>query len=163
MLSQLREIVEHVSRVEDVSTALDILVKETCSAMQTECCTVYLANNDMQRLELMATQGLISKAIAFTLVLTKVWLALLKEVLNLSTLHKHLLTLLISFFQSLEKTSITLFSVLRLSTASKYSVYWSFNRRLRVYSVRWKNLSLSRSQHNLPLLWRTPKLKVIGC
>ncbi|ARP39191.1 phosphoenolpyruvate--protein phosphotransferase [Vibrio syngnathi] len=59
MLSQLREIVEHVSRVEDVSTALDILVKETCSAMQTECCTVYLANNDMQRLELMATQGLI--------------------------------------------------------------------------------------------------------
>ena len=61
MLSQLREIVEHVSRVEDVSTALDILVKETCSAMQTECCTVYLANNDMQRLELMATQGLIFK------------------------------------------------------------------------------------------------------
>ncbi len=57
MLSQLREIVEHVSRVEDVSAALDILVKETCSAMQTECCTVYLTNNDMQRLELMATQG----------------------------------------------------------------------------------------------------------
>ncbi|MBW3697071.1 phosphoenolpyruvate-protein phosphotransferase PtsP [Vibrio sp. T187] len=58
MLSQLREIVEHVSRVEDVHSALDILVKETCGAMQTECCTVYLANDEMQRLELMATQGL---------------------------------------------------------------------------------------------------------
>jgi len=58
MLSQLRDIVEQVSRVEDVHTALDILVKETCSAMQTECCTVYLANDEMERLELMATQGL---------------------------------------------------------------------------------------------------------
>ncbi|PMH39742.1 phosphoenolpyruvate--protein phosphotransferase PtsP [Vibrio sp. 10N.286.49.B3] len=58
MLSQLREIVEKVSRVEDVYEALDIFVKNTCSAMQTECCTVYFANEEMQRLELMATQGL---------------------------------------------------------------------------------------------------------
>lgn len=58
MLSQLREIVEQVSKVDDVRQALDILVKQTCSAMGTECCTVYLANEEMQRLELMATQGL---------------------------------------------------------------------------------------------------------
>lgn len=58
MLSQLREIVEQVSKVEDVHQALDILVKQTCLAMHTECCTVYLANEEMQRLELMATQGL---------------------------------------------------------------------------------------------------------
>ncbi|NOH48812.1 phosphoenolpyruvate--protein phosphotransferase [Vibrio rotiferianus] len=59
MLSQLREIVEKVSRVDDLHLALDILVKETCAALCTECCTIYLANQEMQRLELMATQGLI--------------------------------------------------------------------------------------------------------
>ncbi len=58
MLSQLRDIVEQVSKVENVNQALDIFVKQTCSAMATECCTVYLANEEMQRLELMATQGL---------------------------------------------------------------------------------------------------------
>lgn len=58
MLSQLRDIVEQVSKVEDVYQALDIFVKQTCTAMNTECCTVYLANEEMSRLELMATQGL---------------------------------------------------------------------------------------------------------
>lgn len=61
MLSQLREIVEQVSRVDDLHQALSILVKKTCSAMNTECCTVYLANEEMERLELMATQGLTFK------------------------------------------------------------------------------------------------------
>jgi phosphotransferase system enzyme I (PtsP) len=59
MLSQLRDIVEKVSRVDDVHLAFDILVKETCAALCSECCTIYLANEEMQRLELMATQGLI--------------------------------------------------------------------------------------------------------
>ncbi|MBA5763937.1 phosphoenolpyruvate--protein phosphotransferase [Vibrio sp. 404] len=58
MLSQLRDIVEQVSRVENVHAALQLLVKQTCLAMHTECCTIYLANEEMQRLELMATQGL---------------------------------------------------------------------------------------------------------
>lgn len=58
MLSQLREIVEKVSRVEDVHQALNILVRETCTALSTECCTIYFANEEKQRLELMATQGL---------------------------------------------------------------------------------------------------------
>ncbi|CSI39584.1 fused phosphoenolpyruvate-protein phosphotransferase PtsP/GAF domain [Vibrio cholerae] len=50
MLSQLRDIVEQVSKVEDVYQALDIFVKQTCEAMSTECCTVYLANEEMHRL-----------------------------------------------------------------------------------------------------------------
>ncbi len=58
MLTQLREIVEQVSRVENIHQALDVLVQETCLAMQTECCTVYFANDELQRLELMATKGL---------------------------------------------------------------------------------------------------------
>lgn len=58
MLSQLRDIVEQVSKVENVHQALDIFVKQTCLAMNTECCTVYLANEELGHLELMATQGL---------------------------------------------------------------------------------------------------------
>lgn len=74
MLSQLREIVEKVSRVDDVHLAFDILVKETCAALSTECCTIYLANEEMQRLELMATQGLILKVIVFISTSMKAWL-----------------------------------------------------------------------------------------
>ncbi|MGO1297290.1 MAG: phosphoenolpyruvate--protein phosphotransferase [Vibrio sp.] len=58
MLAQLRKIVEQVSKVDDVYEALSTFVKQTCSAMGTDCCTVYLANEEHQRLELMATQGL---------------------------------------------------------------------------------------------------------
>lgn len=58
MLTQLRDIVEKVIKLDDVHQALSLLVKETCLAMQTDCCSVYLANDEQQRLELMATQGL---------------------------------------------------------------------------------------------------------
>ncbi|GLO61800.1 phosphoenolpyruvate--protein phosphotransferase PtsP [Vibrio sp. MACH09] len=58
MLTQLRDIVEKVSKLDDVHQALKLLVQETCKAVQTECCTVYLANDEKNRLELMATQGL---------------------------------------------------------------------------------------------------------
>ncbi|SHF74766.1 phosphoenolpyruvate--protein phosphotransferase [Vibrio gazogenes] len=58
MLSQLRDIMEQVSKVEDVHQAFDILVQQTCEAMNTECCTIYLANEEKLRLELIATQGL---------------------------------------------------------------------------------------------------------
>jgi phosphotransferase system enzyme I (PtsP) len=58
MLSQLRDIVEQVQRVDNVRQALEVLVSETCLAMKTEVCTVYLANEERQRLELMATKGL---------------------------------------------------------------------------------------------------------
>lgn len=65
MLTQLRDIVEKVSRLDDVHQALELLVRETCEAIQTECCTVYLANDDKKRLELMATQGLHPKKKTF--------------------------------------------------------------------------------------------------
>ncbi|MBD1559397.1 phosphoenolpyruvate--protein phosphotransferase [Vibrio sp. S9_S30] len=58
MLTQLRDIVEQVSRIEYIHEALDVLVNETCHAMQTECCTFYFANDELSRLELMATKGL---------------------------------------------------------------------------------------------------------
>ncbi len=58
MLTQLRDIVEKVSRVEHIHEALDVLVAEICLAMRTECCTFYFANDELSRLELMAAKGL---------------------------------------------------------------------------------------------------------
>ena len=92
MLSQLREIVEQVSKVEEVHQALDILVKQTCSAMSTECCTVYLANEEMQRLELMATQGLRFKGDKIHIRFSEGLVGLVKrsaEPLNLAEASKH--------------------------------------------------------------------------
>ncbi len=88
MLSQLREIVEKVSRVDDVHLALDILVKETCAALRTECCTIYLANEEMQRLELMATQGLIFEGDSIHINFNEAWLGWLNEAQSHSTLPK---------------------------------------------------------------------------
>ncbi|MBL4829152.1 MAG: phosphoenolpyruvate--protein phosphotransferase [Aliivibrio sp.] len=58
MLTQLREIVEQVSKVDDLRQSLDILVIETCKAMKTECCSIYIVNEEKKHLELMATKGL---------------------------------------------------------------------------------------------------------
>lgn len=92
MLSQLREIVEQVSKVEDVHQALDILVKQTCGAMSTECCTVYLANEERQRLELMATQGLRFKGDKIHIRFSEGLVGLVKrsaEPLNVAEASKH--------------------------------------------------------------------------
>ncbi|ROV59586.1 phosphoenolpyruvate-protein phosphotransferase PtsP [Vibrio ponticus] len=92
MLSQLRDIVEQVSRVENVHAALQLLVKQTCLAMHTECCTIYLANEEMQRLELMATQGLRFKGNKIHINFSEGLVGLVKrsaEPLNLAEASKH--------------------------------------------------------------------------
>ncbi|MCY9869564.1 phosphoenolpyruvate--protein phosphotransferase [Vibrio barjaei] len=92
MLSQLRDIVEHVSKVENVHAALEILVQQTCAAMHTECCTIYLANNDKQRLELMATQGLTFKGDTIHIDFNEGLVGLVKrtaEPINLAEAAKH--------------------------------------------------------------------------
>ncbi|NLS12245.1 phosphoenolpyruvate--protein phosphotransferase [Vibrio sp. SM6] len=92
MLSQLRDIVEKVSRVEDPHLALDILVKETCAALNTECCSVYLANEDQQRLELMANQGFSYRGDAIHIRFDEGLVGLVKrtaEPLNLAQASKH--------------------------------------------------------------------------
>lgn len=92
MLSQLRDIVEQVSKVENVHQALEILVKQTCEAMSTECCTVYLANEDMHRLELMATQGLKFKGDKIHIDFNEGLVGLVKrsaEPINLAEASKH--------------------------------------------------------------------------
>ncbi|KII81393.1 phosphoenolpyruvate--protein phosphotransferase [Vibrio renipiscarius] len=92
MLSQLRDIVEQVSRVENVHSALELLVQQTCLAMETECCTIYLANEEMQRLELMATQGLRFKGKKIQIHFNEGLVGLVKrsaEPLNLAEASKH--------------------------------------------------------------------------
>ena len=92
MLSQLRDIVEQVSKVENVHSALELLVQQTCLAMHTECCTIYLANEEMQRLELMATQGLRFKGKKIHINFNEGLVGLVKrsaEPLNLAEASKH--------------------------------------------------------------------------
>ena len=58
MLTRLREIVEKVAMASSLNDALDVLVNQTCLAMDTEVCSVYLADNDRRCYYLMATRGL---------------------------------------------------------------------------------------------------------
>ncbi|OOF26766.1 phosphoenolpyruvate--protein phosphotransferase [Salinivibrio sp. IB872] len=58
MLTQLRNIVQSVAASADLHQALQTLVQQTCVAMHTECCSVYLANPEQASFDLMATQGL---------------------------------------------------------------------------------------------------------
>lgn len=58
MLTRLREIVEKVASAPRLNEALDILVTEICKAMETEVCSVYLADHDRRCYYLMATRGL---------------------------------------------------------------------------------------------------------
>ena len=48
MLTRLREIVEKVAAATSLTDALEVLVDETCQAMDTEVCSIYLADNDRQ-------------------------------------------------------------------------------------------------------------------
>lgn len=58
MLTRLREIVEKVASAPRLNEALNILVTDICLAMDTEVCSVYLADNDRRCYYLMATRGL---------------------------------------------------------------------------------------------------------
>ncbi|WP_050109949.1 phosphoenolpyruvate--protein phosphotransferase [Yersinia alsatica] len=58
MLTRLREIVEKVAMATTLTDALELLVNETCLAMDTEVCSIYLADNDRRCYYLMATRGL---------------------------------------------------------------------------------------------------------
>lgn len=139
MLSQLRDIVEQVSKVEDVYQALDIFVKQTCEAMSTECCTVYLANEEMHRLELMATQGLKFKGDKIHIDFDEGLVGLVKrsaEPINLAEASKHPS---FKYFKQLGKRFTTLSSALPLSTVSKCLVCWWYSKNPLAYSVKWKS------------------------
>lgn len=64
MLTRLREIVEKVASAPRLNEALDILVTDICLAMETEVCSVYLADHDRRCYYLMATRGLKNRVVA---------------------------------------------------------------------------------------------------
>ncbi|WP_434583249.1 phosphoenolpyruvate--protein phosphotransferase [Klebsiella sp. B345] len=93
MLTRLREIVEKVASAPRLNEALDILVTDICQAMETEVCSVYLADNDRRCYYLMATRGLKKPrgrtvALAFDEGLVGL-VGRLAEPINLADAHKH--------------------------------------------------------------------------
>ena len=57
-LTQLRDIVEKVASAPRLNDALEILVNEICHTMETEVCSLYLADHERGCYYLMATRGL---------------------------------------------------------------------------------------------------------
>ncbi|MGY5452280.1 phosphoenolpyruvate--protein phosphotransferase [Agarivorans sp. MS3-6] len=63
MLGELRAIVEQVSNADTLDGALAILVEEIRFTMQTDCCSVYVTDEQQQNLVLRATDGLALEAV----------------------------------------------------------------------------------------------------
>ncbi len=61
MLKTLRDITQAVAAAEDLQSALSLLVRQTKSAMETQCCSVYILEE--QQLVLSATDGLDPSAV----------------------------------------------------------------------------------------------------
>ena len=58
MLTELRRIVESMAEANTLEQALQALVSQTRLAMMVDCCSVYVAEPDMRRYRLAATDGL---------------------------------------------------------------------------------------------------------
>ena len=63
MLNQLRSIVQKVSAAKDLQSALDIIVSRVREALDTQVCSVFLFDADINSHVLMASQGLNAKAV----------------------------------------------------------------------------------------------------
>ena len=55
MLTTLRQIVEGVTQAPSLHDAMNVLVRQTRSAMQVDCCTVYFAEPQRRRYRLVAS------------------------------------------------------------------------------------------------------------
>lgn len=92
MLTRLREIVEKVACAPCLDEALDILVTDICLAMDTEVCSVYLADHERRSYYLMATRGLKKPRGRVTLAFDEGIVGLvgrLAEPINLADAQKH--------------------------------------------------------------------------
>ena len=63
MLTELRRIVESMAEANTLEQALQALVSQTRLAMMVDCCSVYVAEPDMRRYRLAATDGLAESAV----------------------------------------------------------------------------------------------------
>ncbi len=93
MLGQLRRIVQDVAQEPSLASALAGLVSNVKNALNTECCSVYLADYQQQHFMLMATDGLNPDAIGkvsigFSEGLIG-WVGQREEPINLAQAHLH--------------------------------------------------------------------------
>ncbi|ART82963.1 phosphoenolpyruvate--protein phosphotransferase PtsP [Oceanisphaera profunda] len=63
MLKELREIVQQVTASSDLNEAMNELVRQTRSAMNVDCCSIYLRQTHQQNYLLAATDGLAASAV----------------------------------------------------------------------------------------------------
>jgi len=63
MLDQLRSIVQKVNSAKDLQSALNIIVSRVREALDTQVCSVFLFDADINSHVLMASQGLNAKAV----------------------------------------------------------------------------------------------------
>ncbi|WP_319783339.1 phosphoenolpyruvate--protein phosphotransferase [Oceanisphaera sp. IT1-181] len=63
MLKELREIVQQVTASSDLNEAMNELVRQTRSAMNVDCCSIYLRQAHQQNYLLAATDGLAASAV----------------------------------------------------------------------------------------------------
>lgn len=63
MLERLREIVQEVNSARDLQSALDVIVSRVRAAMNTQVCSVYLLDADLDCHVLMASEGLRQEAV----------------------------------------------------------------------------------------------------
>lgn len=68
MLNTLRQIVEEIGRIPVLEEALQRVTSMLKTAMQVDCCAIYLADNEQQQFVLVATDGLAKEAIGKTTV-----------------------------------------------------------------------------------------------
>jgi len=66
MFSQLRQIVEQFGEAETLPDAINLLVQQTKTTMNLDCCSIFITNTDTQKLSLMASEGLASQVVGAT-------------------------------------------------------------------------------------------------
>jgi phosphotransferase system enzyme I (PtsP) len=93
MLGQLRSIVQEVNSARDLQSALDIIVTRVRSVLNTQVCSVYLLDSNINSHVLMASQGLKAEAVGRVSLQTGEGLVGLvakhAEPINLSDASKH--------------------------------------------------------------------------
>ena len=66
MFSQLRQIVEQFGEAGTLPDAMTLLVQQTKSTMDLDCCSIFIANQETQKLTLKASEGLASQVVGAT-------------------------------------------------------------------------------------------------
>ncbi len=154
---RLREVVEKVAMATGLTEALELLVNETCLAMDTEVCSIYLADNDRRCYYLMATRGLKKpRGRTITLAFDEGIVGLvgrLAEPINLADAQSHPS---FKYVPQVKEERYRAFSGCPLSTAASCLVCWWFNSVSTVSLMRAKSRSWSRWQHS----WRASFLNL---